>query len=941
MAEGTTVRGRREGERNRWLAEGGLIVTSTERAARVVVGSFNRAQQRGGRGAWASARVFWWEGWVRSLWSERCLDGGRDFAGTGAWPVESVGMSALQEQAVWAAVIRRSALGRGLVSEERLASAAARSFKLLAGYASEFLLTSARRGWSGEAGVLSEWVEGFTKLCRREKLMSASVLPLALADWLAAEEGAARGERAPALVVGFDRLTGAQRRMLDAWGSWRTEEIADFAESPGMAGITGPPGIAGAASGEFLSFATEADEIAACAEWLKRECERNPEGRWVVVAPGLSRRRGELERALPAEAGTDGRTGLRVEFSLGVRLGQTRVARSGYLLLRWLGEALSETEVEWLLGSGQLALDGSEERAMGGLMSALRRRGQERTEWSLESFCNAAERSRDLPWTRRLRAGRLRAMASRRSMEAWSGVAAEVLAEMGWPGREPLDSAGFQARERWDALLEECGRSVLLEESAMEWRDFLAILGAALSTTVFAQESTDANVLITEPLESAGLVADGVWFLGAEEKRWPGEGRPDALLPLSVQREAEMPHASLEEDWRLGDEVTGRILAAGERVVFSFARASDEGETRPSRLVLRRLTPERREAMEAGLGTPEAVEIVEDDCLAPCPGVQAGEAGSDERGFPASGGAGVLSDQSQCPFRAFARVRLGAGREQAAEPGISARQRGILVHDVMQRIWGGAATGGLRTLEELVGLADRAAFVRGKVRETMERRRAELTHETIPERLLEMEAKRLGDLVTEWLAYEAERRPFRVEDTEKNFEIQVGGLRLRVRQDRVDVVGEDESVGRLVIDYKTGKASPAKWAGERPEDLQLPLYGVYGVEAGLEGMVYARMITGEVGFQGRAREAQLRVKGDLSRSSALVTTPLTDEDLAQWRGTIKRLAEDFLAGHAEVDPKQAPATCTYCGLESLCRIAERALSAQFAESDNEGADRDD
>uniref|UniRef100_E6PZA2 PD-(D/E)XK endonuclease-like domain-containing protein n=1 Tax=mine drainage metagenome TaxID=410659 RepID=E6PZA2_9ZZZZ len=891
-----------EDERNRWLENGGVIVTSTERAARAAVASFNRAQQSAGRAAWASARVFWWDGWLRTLWAECSLDDGLGFAAEGERSGDNLLLSAIQEQSLWSAVIRASAFGSGLMSEERLASVAARSYKLVASYAPAYLAARNRHGWSGEAGVLSEWMDGFTKLCRREKLMSASVLPLALVEWLASQEVDARGERAPVLLVGFDRLLETQRRLLEAWGSWRQEEFAG-----------------GEVSGQFLSFADEASEVAACAEWLQSEYARKPLGRWLVIAPGLSGRRGELERALLAK-GEDGTTDLRVEFSLGVPLGQTRVARGAYLLLRWLSEALSETELEWLLVRGLFAADGDEKLVMGGSMAELRRRGRERTEWSLESFCDAAERTckTELHWTERLREAqrRLRLAPERHSAGAWSAQAAEVLASTGWPGFQPLDSAGFQARERWNWLLEECGRSDLLEDSAMEWDGFVALLGAALSVTLFTVESTDGNVLITEPLESAGLVADGVWFLGASEDRWPGEGRANTLLPLSVQREAGMPHASIEGDWQLGDEVTGRILSAAEQVIFSFARSGEEGEVRASKLVLRRCgEPEERSQPEE-TRKEVAVEVVEDDCVVPCPA----RGGAGESVFHASGGAGVLSDQSQCPFRAFARTRLGVERWQAAEPGISARQRGILVHDVMQRIWGGAAAGGLETLDDLLALSDRASFVREKVRETMERRRAELMHETIPERLLDMEARRLDHLVAEWLEYEAARRPFTVENTEENVVVRVGGFSLRVRQDRVDVVGDG---GRLVIDYKTGANSPSAWTGERPEDMQLPLYGAYGIEDRLEGMVYARLKTGDVGFSGRARDAQSSVKEDLSRLSGLVKTPLTDEDLNEWRRTIERLAEDFLAGHAEVDPKQAPTTCQYCGLESLCRIAER------------------
>ena len=39
-----------------------------------------------------------------------------------------------------------------------------------------------------------------------------------------------------------------------------------------------------------------------------------------------------------------------------------------------------------------------------------------------------------------------------------------------------------------------------------------------------------------------------------------------------------------------------------------------------------------------------------------------------------------------------------------------------------------------------------------------------------------------------------------------------------------------------------------------------------------------------------------------------------------WDQTQKTLMYDFEAGKAQVDPKRGRSTCTYCGLEVLCRV---------------------
>ena len=48
-----------------------------------------------------------------------------------------------------------------------------------------------------------------------------------------------------------------------------------------------------------------------------------------------------------------------------------------------------------------------------------------------------------------------------------------------------------------------------------------------------------------------------------------------------------------------------------------------------------------------------------------------------------------------------------------------------------------------------------------------------------------------------------------------------------------------------------------------------------------------------------------------------------DTRLAAAEQRLARLARDYLDGDARVDPKDAGATCRYCGLQPLCRIHDR------------------
>jgi ATP-dependent helicase/nuclease subunit B len=206
----------------------------------------------------------------------------------------------------------------------------------------------------------------------------------------------------------------------------------------------------------------------------------------------------------------------------------------------------------------------------------------------------------------------------------------------------------------------------------------------------------------------------------------------------------------------------------------------------------------------------------------------------------------------------------------------------------------------------------------------------------MPARYLEIEQKRLTRLVTQWLDYESTRLPFEVIETEACRPITLAGLTFKVRLDRLDRLN-DGSV--LVIDYKTGDVSPKSWEMPRPEDVQLPLYAGFALpDEDLGGLVFAKLRPGDLGFAGCVGAPAATLFSGLKNTSSLAKNCLTAEQLEDWREYIEQLASDFLAGHAEVDPRDPPKTCERCGLQTLCRIQERQAQIGGDDEDAEAVD---
>jgi ATP-dependent helicase/nuclease subunit B len=899
---------RGEGSLDEWLRDGGLVIASSDRAARAIQADYHRLRRAEGLSAWPAPQVVDWNTLVRAAWEERNSEG-------------LLLLNATQEQAVWSGIIESDhQLATTLPpSIRRLASMAMEAHDLLCSYAPRLLRDEARAGWDQDAGAFSQWLSAFDLHRLSNRLISASRVPLELIATLRKQNSPC----VPLRLAGFDRLLPVQRELFDTWGSWQL-----FEPKPLTAKL------------HFHSIRDTQSELETCAHWCHHQLAANPGTRLLVITQDQSQRRGEIERAFLRFSPLSDKPSF--EFSLGIPLTQIPFTRSALLILRWLQGTVDENDLDWLFASN-FAGSPAESASLQACMRSLRGHDLQRPRWTLEAFLNAERISSALPreWTRRMIAAQrgLREAPHTQSPTDWADKVPHVLATASWAGSLPQTSADFQAQRRWSQALDTAG-SLGFDGRRISWPEFLAELEQAAEETLFAPQSVDAPIQIAGPAESAGLTADAIWFLGADEDSWPSVASTNPFIPLYAQREFEMPHASPADDWQFAAAITARLLASAPEVHFSFAQQKDDVESAPSRLV------------KQIAGPPQPVPV---DVVPPAHDAAIAETIADLSTVAFAsrelhGGAAVLSSQSQCPFKAFATARLAADGWDAAESGLSAKQRGKLLHDVLRSIWSGKPTG-IKTHAELIGIKNLPAFVRSHVKTALQSGIPSHVREQMPSLYIDLEETRLVRLITEWLEFERFRLPFTVENTEAKRFVTIEGITMNLRPDRVDRLHDGT---HLVIDYKTGSVDPKSWDLPRPEDIQLPLYKLYGLEPlqpslfdsvsggpARGGLVFARVRTGQTCFAGRVADAQATIRPDLNGNNALAKRKLTAAEEFAWKNKIEKLTRDFVRGRAEVDPRDYPKTCEYCGFQSICRIQEPKNQARFEENETEEHDAGD
>ncbi|HWZ13313.1 MAG TPA: PD-(D/E)XK nuclease family protein, partial [Acidobacteriaceae bacterium] len=484
------------------------------------------------------------------------------------------------------------------------------------------------------------------------------------------------------------------------------------------------------------------------------------------------------------------------------------------------------------------------------------------------------------------------------------------LAAAGWPGDRPMNSVEYQTQKRWQRVL----LSVAHLDASLpkvSFPDALQMLTRAAQSSLFAPESQDAPIQIVGAIESAGLSADAVWFAGADELAWPVTQQPNPLLPLHLQRALKMPRADLAADFEFASAVTRRICASAPRVFASFSRHQEEANLSASAAFAKLTWDERVRAEEMPQHPPEE-SAVETEAVLDRSHVAWKEDSS-------AGGAQVLKDQAACPFRAFASKRLRAQTLEEIEEGLGRRDRGNLVHSVMENFWNE-----VKNQEQLLSLTEHECL------EILDRHIATALQEhSAPDEwtaaFLSAESDRLKRLLGGWLQLERGRSRFAVEAREQNLSTTIGPLKLALRIDRVD----DTSAGKIILDYKTGKANIKDWQGDRPDQPQLPLYALNTQP--LAAMGFGTINTKKTYIAGWQREDGVFFPPADERGKNM-TQPL-DQQIREWRKILTKLAEEFAAGEARVEPKDGLKTCRNCGLETLCRIAETQLLSSEDEVD--------
>lgn len=905
------------------FGRGGTVVVPSRQRAHALRLAYAAAQLTQGRRVWASPDALPLEGWLTreveryAAESANSLAGGsagRDGAALGSGGRRGVPrlLAPTEEWLLWRQCTAEATGGLELLNRAALAESLRRASSLAADL--DIDLRAIREPPGTEGGLLVAVHRAVEARC---ETLGAALLPTAVSALPCV------GDDRPVVFAGF--LAPSPR--LQAIAAARAQQGCETLYPPATT-------VAELAPPRVVRPASEPEELERIAEWCRERLSNQADGRLLVVLPGSAGRRERLATLIRQAVdprgclarGAETESESLVIIEGGQPLASLPAVSHALASLTLLAGGALEIEslAEWLRAPWWAEPD-PPSRARLDLW--LRERG--RLQFDLTSLsamlrrapAALAEPARVIA-TRLERAGRSLHESAGTPRE-WSERFRAALDVLGWPGARARSSAEQQTLVRFHELLDELGQlsaaaRTLRRDLAVQWLTELA------TRTAYRPADDDAAVTISSTYADPVVRYDAIWVAGLNAEALPQPVAPDPFLPLPAQIAAGWPAASaagrLEEARAL---VTAWRAAAAELALSAPVRAEDI-ELLPSPLLeeWRPVQPpaESRASiwLPVRLHRPGLLTEWRDDVGATW-----------DPQLPLPSGTRSLELQNQCPFRAYAELRLGSVKLGVPEPGIAPDARGQLLHAALQKLWerlgDSRALRGLspEALDEWVAtcVEDAAATLDGAPEE-----------DSIAQATLARECRRTGRLVRKLLDIERRRPPFRVQQTEYSSRLHLAGQELRLRIDRLDAL---ESGGLAILDYKSGRRVSPDWYGDRPSHPQLLAY-LAAVGEDVVAMATVNVTAREIRFDGVAASEELLPKVAGVKAPKGESRDPWQSWVREWRGLVERLAIAFAAGHAAVDPK--PRACDFCHVASVCRVGDGLRDDESPEEDAPGMD---
>lgn len=832
-----------------------IVLTANCRLRHHLQEQYTHYQIKAGKKAWLRPTILPLNTWISHFWQHCEL-------------TQGFLLSDFQEEVLWQKILRLS---------HQTANLTKKTWQLIKNW--NLSLKDFEPEVNSEFWCFIQWAHQFESELEKQKLISAVELPKQLKALIANLNLPQK-----IILIGFNELVPTIQQFFNALSKKTT--VLHYVSRQRKQNYI-----------KRFSFKEREAEIEAMAQWAYEEWQINPSKKIGCIIPTLTEHHSKTYRIFHNIFGSD----KYFNISTGESLAHFPVVKTALKILTLNPFHINITELSTLFCSPHINSTGDDAYLAAMLDIKLR----EIKQWQLNStfiLYHLDELQKKFP-TSTFKMRYQQWMSLERPTEAlslknWTKHFTKELSELGWPGQLFLNNKEHQQLECWNEMLQEFAKLDVVISPQMR-KHALQLLWQLGRKTIFQPKSNqNASIQILELLETTGLEFDGLWIMGLDNQNWPPSPKPNPFLPINLQHRHQMPHSSFKRETNFALQFQKRLINSASNVILSSSLQDRDVQLSPSHLILNfpQETVEKLhlpflEKLNEQLSKSKRIEKIEDNQAPP---LQEGEF--------IKGGSRILQNQSDCPFQAFAKIRLKAKPMEQSRIGLNSTDRGNFVHHALDVLW-----------KKIKNWQTLANYSNAKLETMVDKTINKLSIFSESDSLFfYVEKKRIKYLINRWLLLEKNRPSFNVSQHETARFIKIGPLNFHIRIDRIDTLNS----GNFIIDYKTNnKNQVTDWLGDRLKNVQLPLYCTFA-SRNVVGIAYAEVTSKKMGFKGW-------LVNEEKPFSNVSFVPLPWKNLLNhWKAILHQLSVNFSLGKAEVDPFDVKITCKLCGLHSLCRVRE-------------------
>ncbi len=873
--------------------ENTLTLTVNTRLTRWLLLEHDEQKKQAGEKAWLTPQIFSISSWLRNVWLQ-------------SWPTRYL-LSDLQCEKIWEQIIVQDSARLDLLHLQGVASQASKAFTLIHEY--DLPLDPKLYELTDEAKTFLWWTKKY-----ESRLSSMGALdPCMLMDAVKNSMQEGKIPIPPSLrVMGYEEQSPRLKIFLDFLleKGTRVDFISPVPDPEILEDKLNEKTV------QVREYENQQGEAEACACWVRSIFQ--PGKRIGIVVPELPKYRTLLKRELAAELVPESiftldEQLLPFNISLAPPLSQEPMIK---LVLNLLTVKTTTVPVDTFLSFIQSPFLGyafPPTQEISDLERKLRKKRVlfvplDRFPLIYGSIPQVDQLVKDL---------KLWIMTNKKLLPGkWAEELSKFLKTTGWPGKsmasadqQSVLSKRNQAFEAWKGCLNElCSLNQIL--GPINRLEALNHLTSITQRKAFQAKAPEHSIQVTDLLESSGMEFDHLWVIGCHSEALPAHPEPNPFIPYEIRNKFSIPRSNPQRELKFAEQSLSRLLMAAPDIHFSFPL--HEGDMGMKISPLLKDFPKSEEALYLSSRIKDQVQALNDleEYTEPAflPATDSEKSLYETKGI--SSGYTLLKDQVECPFRAFARHRLNSDRYQSPEVDFDNLDRGNVIHKALELFWEKTVN-----RENLLKLCE-SSLEQQLVEYVQEALKLCSKRTTGQTQFNQLEIERNVRVIHDWLRdVELTRPDFKVLKTEEAIEINLSGIKFRLRIDRID---EIPGKGLLLIDYKTGReAKTADWFAEKIRSPQLPLYALTESPVGL---AYGHLVIGKPEFKGTTiPDLPLGEFKNLDFTKAGGYSSW-GELLKSWKKNLNAVADEFLQGSHQVSPINKVEPCRHCEFGSLCRI---------------------